>query len=98
MSRDKSARDEGRARGGGRSADATDETAPLVAKEDKKSGIPLVGAGVSTFWHEWQLCRIGRGVDPDPNMSWGVGLAQEALWWGIVKGGPVGWWKSYNGH
>jgi hypothetical protein len=79
-------------------ADATDETAPLVAKEDKKSGIPLVGAGVSTFWHEWQLCRIGRGVDPDPNMSWGVGLAQEALWWGIVRGGPVGWWTSYNGH
>ncbi|KAI9635074.1 uncharacterized protein MKK02DRAFT_24991 [Dioszegia hungarica] len=43
-------------------------------------GIPLVGAGVSTFWHEWQMCRLGRGVEPDINMSW----LGAALWEGVV--------------
>jgi hypothetical protein len=78
-----------------------DETTPLVEEIEPKSsdasGIPLVGAGISTFWHEWQLCRIGRGVEPDPTMSWGRGLAIEALWWGIAKGGPIGWYKAYKG-
>lgn len=75
-----------------------DETSPLVQDNSTSTGgIPLVGAGVSTFWHEWQLCRIGRGVEPDPTMSWGRGLALEALWWGIAKGGPVGWYKAYMG-
>jgi hypothetical protein len=78
-----------------------DETTPLVNPSEGESssgnGIPLVGAGISTFWHEWQLCRIGRGVAPDPDMSWGKGLAVEALWWGIAKGGPVGWWRAYMG-
>jgi len=80
---------------------AEDETSPLVeadkAEAPKSSGIPLIGAGVSTFWHEWQLCRIGRGVEPDLTMGWGRGLALEALWWGIAKGGPLGWWQAYMG-
>jgi hypothetical protein len=80
--------------------DASEESTPLVGKSEhdqpKQSGIPLVGAGISTFWHEWQMCRIGRGVDPDPEMSWGVGLAKEALWWGVAKGGPLGWWNAYS--
>jgi hypothetical protein len=78
-----------------------DDTTPLVQDTEPKSsstsGIPLVGAGISTFWHEWQLCRIGRGVEPDPTMAWGRGLAIEALWWGIAKGGPLGWYKAYKG-
>ena len=67
------------------------------AEAPKNSGIPLIGAGVSTFWHEWQLCRIGRGVEPDAKMGWGRGLALEALWWGIAEGGPLGWWQAYMG-
>lgn len=76
--------------------DAEDERAPLLPEQSrsKSNGIPLVGAGVSTFWHEWQLCRMGRGLEPDPQMSWGYGLAIEALWWGVLKGGPVGWWQA----
>ena len=79
-----------------------DETTPLVPKETKSmdtksNGIPLVGAGVGTFWHEWQLCRLGRGIEPDPKMSWGRGLAIEAIWWGLLKGGPIGWWQAIRG-
>lgn len=83
-------------------ADSETESTPLLREEPagsrkKGNGIALVGAGVSTFWHEWQLCRLGRGVEPDPTMSWGRGLAIEALWWGILKGGPVGWWRAGRG-
>ena len=60
-----------------------------------KQGIPLVGAGISTTWHEWQLCRIGRGVEPDMDMSWlWGGLIVEGLWWGLLRGGPWGWWTK----
>ncbi|KAK8865759.1 hypothetical protein IAR55_000906 [Kwoniella newhampshirensis] len=59
-------------------------------------GIPLVGAGVSTMWHEWQLCRIGRGEDPDKNMHWVKGLLVEEIWWEVLRGGPVGWWNTWR--
>lgn len=68
-------------------AETETESSPLLSKAAEKSsgkkaskGIPLVGAGVSTFWHEWQMCRLGRGVEPDINMSW----LGAALWEGVV--------------
>ncbi|GFZ43174.1 hypothetical protein JCM24511_00893 [Saitozyma sp. JCM 24511] len=60
--------------------------------------IPLVGAGISTFWHEWQCSRLGRGVEPDMRMHWfWGGLLREAVWWGMLGGGPRGWWASWRG-
>ncbi|RSH92592.1 hypothetical protein EHS25_008037 [Saitozyma podzolica] len=59
---------------------------------------PLVGAGISTFWHEWQCSRLGRGVEPDMRMHWfWGGLLREAVWWGMLGGGPRGWWASWRG-
>lgn len=91
----------------GTGTDQVTESTPLVHKnltaesstktKSKSNGIPLVGAGIGTFWHEWQLCRIGRGVEPDPTMSWGRGLVIEAIWWGVLKGGPLGWWQAVRG-
>ena len=61
---------------------------------NSQRGIPLVGSSVSTFWHEWQLCRIGRGLDPDISMHWfWGGVMLEMIWWGILGGGPLGWWE-----
>lgn len=61
----------------------------------KSSGIPLVGAGVSTFWHEWQLGRIGRGVEPDMQMHWfWDGVLRETIGWSILGGGPLRWWRT----
>lgn len=79
---------------------AETESTPLISKESspKQNGVPLVGAGVSTFWHEWQLCRIGRGTEPDMSMDWvWKGAVVERLWWGILGGGPWGWWLSWRG-
>ena len=96
--------------GGGRSATASTPGKPAVSsytetgttlymsKEgtEGKRGIPLVGAGISTTWHEWQLCRIGRGVEPDMDMSWfWGGLIVEGLWWGLLRGGPWRWWTDW---
>ncbi|KGB77577.2 NADH:flavin oxidoreductase/NADH oxidase [Cryptococcus deuterogattii R265] len=53
----------------------------------KGKGIPLVGAGVSTLWHTWQMCRIGRGVEPDEKMSWFRGLMVEEIWEGMIVRG-----------
>ncbi|EAL22203.1 hypothetical protein CNBC3410 [Cryptococcus deneoformans B-3501A] len=53
----------------------------------KGKGIPLVGAGVSTLWHTWQMCRIGRGVEPDGEMSWFRGLLVEEIWKGMIVRG-----------
>ncbi|WVQ85640.1 hypothetical protein IAT38_007806 [Cryptococcus sp. DSM 104549] len=60
-------------------------------------GIPLVGAGVSTFWHQWQLCRLGRGAETDEKMTWLMGLLVEGVWWEGLRGGPVGWWRYWTG-
>lgn len=57
------------------------------------SGIPLVGAGVSTFWHEMQLNRLGRGLEPDVKIHWVWGLFVEFIWFGILGGGPLNWFK-----
>lgn len=86
------------------------ETSPLLSSDpqphsasqsasfkdkQKSTGIPLVGAGVSTFWHEWQLGRIGRGVEPDMQMHWfWDGVLRETIWWSILGGGPLGWWTT----
>lgn len=53
----------------------------------KGKGIPLVGAGVPTLWHTWQMCRIGRGVEPDGEMSWFRGLLVEEIWKGMIVRG-----------
>ena len=57
----------------------------------KTSGIPMVGAGVSSFWHEMQLIRIGRGEKPDLKLQWVIGFIMEFFWWGFLRGGPVSW-------
>ena len=78
--------------GGGRRR--TGETANGIVGDGKKSqeGIPLVGAGISTLWHEWQLCRIGRGLEPDLGMNWICGgVMVELIWWGLLRGGPLAW-------
>jgi len=51
----------------------------------------MVGAGVSTFWHEMQLIRIGRGVKPDLSLHWVMGMIMEFIWWGALGGGPLVW-------
>jgi len=81
---------------------AETEKTPLVSKdateEQKSTGVPFVGAGVSTLWHEWQLCRIGRGKEPDIGMDWlWGGLMVEGVWFGIFGGGSWGWWTSWRG-
>ena len=77
---------------------AETETTPLLSQDAKamrKFGIPLVGAGISTVWHEWQLSRVGRGKKPDMGMHWlWGGAVVEGVWWGGFKGGPWGWWRS----
>ncbi|WWD18060.1 hypothetical protein CI109_102507 [Kwoniella shandongensis] len=62
-----------------------------------KQGVPLIGAGVSTLWHEWQLCRLGRGEEPDWDMHWLRGLMVEEVWWEVFRGGPGGWWRAWRG-
>ncbi|WVF70744.1 hypothetical protein IAT40_005538 [Kwoniella sp. CBS 6097] len=70
-------------------------TSPVSQAGSKaKGGIPLVGAGVSTLWHEWQMCRVGRGLDPDYGMHWLKGLLVEELWWEVIYGLPAGWWNA----
>ncbi|RXK36200.1 hypothetical protein M231_06544 [Tremella mesenterica] len=70
-----------------------DKSASGLAKNGNgKTGIPLVGAGVSTMWHEWQLHRIARGAKPDAAMDWlWGGLVKEGIWWGLLGGGPLEW-------
>lgn len=72
------------------------EGANSFSKKDKEGpstayGIPLVGAGVSTFWHEMQINRIGRGLEPDLNLHWVWGFLVEFVWWGLFSGGPLNW-------
>ena len=84
------------------SIDGNTEDSPLLKTESaeqegrkKELGIPLVGGGISTFWHEWQMCRIGRGLEPDMRMDWlWAGLIYEGVWQGMLGGGPVGWWRG----
>ncbi|OCF33325.1 NADH:flavin oxidoreductase/NADH oxidase [Kwoniella heveanensis BCC8398] len=63
-------------------------------RSTSKGGIPLVGAGVSTLWHEWQMCRIGRGLNADYGMHWLRGFLVEEVWWEVLYGLPVGWWNK----
>lgn len=55
----------------------------IAATGKKSGGIPLVGAGVSTFWHGWQLSRMGRGLDPDMRMNW---LFGGVIWEMVIMG------------
>lgn len=50
---------------------------------NRSHGIPLVGAGISTFWHTWQLSRMGRGLDPDMAMTW---LFGGVIWEMVICG------------
>lgn len=67
-------------------------------KKKKKKSVPVVGAGISTFWHEWQLSRIGRGVEPDMHMDWGWGgMVVEMIWWGLIWEGLIwGLWQRWK--
>ncbi|WVW82098.1 hypothetical protein I302_104103 [Kwoniella bestiolae CBS 10118] len=69
----------------------------LLGASNPKNGIKLVGAGVSTLWHEWQMCRIGRGVEPDVNMHWLRGAMVEEMWYEVMRGGPLNWWRCLMG-
>ncbi|ORY20962.1 hypothetical protein BCR39DRAFT_554447, partial [Naematelia encephala] len=91
--------------GGGRSSSASPvstytevetESSPLVAKHTQPAGVPLVGAGISTFWHEWQLSRISRGKEPWMDMGWGVGAVWEGVVWGVFKGFGVALWRDWR--
>ncbi|WRT63956.1 uncharacterized protein IL334_000883 [Kwoniella shivajii] len=66
-------------------------------QSSSKGGVRLVGAGISTTWHEWQLCRIGRGVKPDKSMHWLKALVVEEVWFEVLKGGPMSWWRYWKG-
>lgn len=81
---------------------AETETAPLLsmsktagASKQRQGGIPLVGAGVSTFWHEWQMCRLARGVEPDEKMNWVVGLIWEGVVWAFL-GVIIGFFRQFR--
>lgn len=64
----------------------------------KPGSIKLVGASVSTFWHEWQMARMGRGEEPDPKLDWLGGAVTNVLWYDILGGGPRGWWQRWIGN
>jgi hypothetical protein len=65
--------------------EAADQAMSASKRYKRAKGIPLVGASVSTFWHEWQMCRIGREVGADLEMDWFLrGLVVEGLWYGVV--------------
>ena len=75
--------------GGGQSSSPHDSSSHKKHSA-QSSGIPLVGASVATWWHSWQMCRIGRGADPDPQMRWMLGgLLTEGLFWAMLF--AVGW-------
>ena len=59
-------------------------------------GVPLVGASISILWHEMQINRIGRGVQPNPDVNWLIGLWVEFIWWGLLSGGPLGWYNLWT--
>ncbi|ODO07291.1 NADH:flavin oxidoreductase/NADH oxidase [Cryptococcus wingfieldii CBS 7118] len=65
----------------------------LGGSKKEGKGIPLVGAGVSTLWHTWQLRRMGRGIEPDKKLTWFKGLVQEEIWEGLVVRG----WRRVRG-
>lgn len=67
----------------------------VVRRDD--GGIRLVGAGVSTVWHEWQMARIGRGEDPDASLDFLRGALANTLWHDILGGGPRGWFRRWMG-
>ncbi|BEI87092.1 hypothetical protein CcaverHIS002_0704380 [Cutaneotrichosporon cavernicola] len=73
------------------------ETNGVVARRDEGNGIKLVGAGVSTVWHEWQMARIGRGENPDPTLDFLRGALANTLWHDILGGGPRGWYRHWMG-
>lgn len=68
-----------------------------VARASAGTGVKLVGAGVGTTWHEWQMSRMGRGEEPDLELDWFKGLATETLWQTICAGGPTNWLKRWLG-
>ncbi|WWD09216.1 hypothetical protein V865_007338 [Kwoniella europaea PYCC6329] len=88
---------DGEARVGGYPIPGSDLMKIILGGSDPKEGIKLVGAGISTLWHEWQMCRIGRGTEPDINMHWLSGALIEEVWFEVLKGGPMGWWRYWRG-
>lgn len=68
-----------------------------IARANAGAGVKLVGAGIGTTWHEWQMARMGRGEEPDPDLDWFRGLATETLWQTVCAGGPVNWLKRWYG-
>lgn len=88
--------------GGGRTAppslaangESTNGESKVVRRDD---GIKLVGAGVSTVWHEWQMARIGRGEEPDPKLDFVYGALANTLWHDILGGGPRWWFRRWMG-
>jgi hypothetical protein len=68
----------------------------VVARRDD-GGIKLVGAGVSTVWHEWQMARIGRGENPDAGLDFLRGALANTLWHDILGGGPRWWYRRWMG-
>lgn len=85
--------------GGGKTAPPTSNGNQngRVAKRKEDGGIKLVGAGVSTVWHEWQMARIGRGEEPDPGLEFVYGALANTLWHDILGGGPRWWFRRWMG-
>jgi hypothetical protein len=69
----------------------------LGAPTPASGRVSLVGASVATVWHEWQMARIGRGEDPDPQLDWLRGVVVNTLWYDIFGGGPRGWFLRWMG-
>jgi len=69
----------------------------VLGGKAKPGTVNLVGASVSTFWHEWQMARIGRGEEPDPKLDWVSGALTNTLWYDILGGGPRGWFMRWMG-
>jgi hypothetical protein len=44
------------------------------------------------------LIRIGRGVKPDVQLHWVIGLVVEFFWWGLFGGGPTVWFARSHGN
>lgn len=71
--------------------------AELIARTNAGSGVKLIGAGIGTTWHEWQMARMGRGEKPDPNLDWFKAVVTETVWQNICAGGPVNWLRRWFG-
>ena len=65
--------------------------------------VKLIGAGLGTIWYDWQMSRIGRGLEVNPNLGVVRGLLDEYGAWlasrlvGVAAVAGAVWWTVSAG-